>query len=197
MTHIKHIALAFAFECNQQATRHVTQGCIRPLIHDTYNDTSMKRRKTKAEPASPLQRFSRLSPQGKRRLLLRSAAVLGVAGVSAGSLARYDSRKRVLHDLTIIGDGAPAVVQIHDPGCQTCRRLKSRTLVALEDLPHVRFRLADILTGDGKALQDRFNAQTITLLLFEPGGKLVDRIVGLQDIDRLRHRFGQAFAPTA
>jgi len=27
LTHIKQIALAFAFECNQQATRHVIREC--------------------------------------------------------------------------------------------------------------------------------------------------------------------------
>lgn len=155
------------------------------------------KRKKKVEPVSLRQRFSGLSPQGKRRLLLRSAAVVGVAGISAGTLARHDSQQRTLHDLSVVGDGAPTVVQIHDPSCPTCRRLKSRSLTALKDLPHVQFRLANILTDEGKVLQKKYRAEKITLLLFEPGGQLVDRVVGLQDLDVLRNRFEQAFTPAS
>ena len=44
--------------------------------------------------------------------LLLGVPLVGVAGVG---VHRHDVKKRALHDLSVLGDGSPAIVQIHDP----------------------------------------------------------------------------------
>jgi len=128
-----------------------------------------------------------------RRNLIKAAAALVVAGGGATAVLAYDRNNRELHDLEAIGSGHPVVVQIHDPSCPICRRLKSRSLAALNDLDHVRYRLADVTTSKGRALQTQYGVDTITLLLFDERGRLVQTVVGLQTLESLEHLFNGAF----
>jgi hypothetical protein len=77
------------------------------------------------------------SPTSKthsRRSLLRTVrnGGLAVLALSAGGwlLVDYVRSHAELNDLTVIGNGIPTVVQIHDPQCPTCRRLLSEMLSA-------------------------------------------------------------------
>ena len=122
--------------------------------------TTHREKATKTVPAS----------QNRRRWLLwgigGTAAVLG-----AGSIHAYDVSKRTLHDLSVIGSGKPVVVQIHDPSCPVCRKLKTQVKAATKDRDDLAYRLADISTEKGRKFQTQYNAAKITLLFFDAKGR--------------------------
>jgi len=155
----------------------------------------MKRKKNVAKSESPFEKLSRMPANKKRRLFIKSAASLGVMGVAAGAISGYDARKKELHDLSVIGEGKPVVVQIHDTSCPICRRLKSRSIAVLENQSHIEYRLADIVTAKGKALQEKYGVQKTTLLLFDAKGRHVDTVYGLQTTEELESLFARRFPP--
>jgi len=129
--------------------------------------------------------------------VLRSAGALGALLAGGYAIHRHDTTDRRLHDLGVLGNGSPAVVQIHDPSCPLCRRLKGATEKALDGSSHVNYRLADITRADGRALQERHGAPTVTLLLFDGRGRHVDTISGVQSVEALRAAFTERFGGAA
>lgn len=113
-----------------------------------------------------------------KRLILMLAAFVVAIG-SMATLQAYDKQKKEMHDLGVIGSGVPVIVQIHDPSCPTCRRLKSTMTTAMKDLPDVKYRLADITTSKGKAFQNKYGVPHVTLLLFNKEGKHQHTLQGL------------------
>lgn len=144
-----------------------------------------------------MNKFLELPVKQKRRLFVKSAVALGVFGVAAGAISGYDSRKKEQHDLTAIGAGKPVVVQIHDTSCPICRRLKSRTVNVLEGQSQIEYRIADIVTAEGRALQEKYGVQKTTLLLFDAQGEHVDTVFGLQSVEQLESLFSRNFPPPA
>lgn len=118
-----------------------------------------------------------------------------VVGVAGAAIHRYDVQNRNLEDLSVIGQGQPVVVQIHDPGCALCRRLMANTRQALDGKDHVLYRVADIKSSDGAAFQRKHNVPHVTLLLFNGKGRHIDTIQGVTPVDELEARFAQ-LAPT-
>ncbi len=126
-------------------------------------------KKKKSAPSKPSQTSAwKLT----RRRAIQGAVALAVSGFAVVSLQAYDTNHRTLHDLSVIGNGTPVVVQIHDPSCPKCRRLKGATTTALEDIDGINYRLADITTKEGKAIQDRYQVPHVTLLYFDGKGRL-------------------------
>ena len=160
----------------------------------------MKQKKSKKptpSSESALQKFSKLPSKQKRRLFIKSAVALGVFGAAAGAISGYDAQKKEMHDLTAIGAGKPVVVQIHDTSCPICRRLKSRTVNVLDGQSEIEYRIADIVTAKGRALQEKYGVQKTTLLLFDATGQHVDTVFGLQTIEQLESLFARNFPPQA
>jgi hypothetical protein len=160
----------------------------------------MKQKKTNIQnPSSEsvLQKMTKIPVKQKRRLFIKSAVSLGVFGVAAGAISGYDSQKKALHDLSAIGAGKPVVVQIHDTSCSICRRLKSRAVNVLERQSRIEYRIADIVTAKGRALQEVYGVQKTTLLLFDSEGEHVDTVYGLQTIEQLESLFARNFPPQA
>jgi len=124
-----------------------------------------------------------------RRNAIRMLIALPVAGAAGAAIHRYDVQNRGLHDLALIGQGTPVVVQIHDPKCQQCRRLMNNTRKALESQDDVLFRVADITSSDGAQFQRKYNADTVSLLLFNADGVRVDTVNGVKTVDELEKRF--------
>lgn len=132
------------------------------------NRKSARKKKGSAKATSaPAGKGSMLN----RRNLIKGAVVVAGGGFAIAGIQAYDENNRVLHDLTVVGNGVPSVVQIHDPGCRLCRRLKGATEKALEDIDGINYRLADITTPEGKAIQDRFGVPHVTLLYFDGEGR--------------------------
>ena len=127
----------------------------------------------------------------RRRLLLRGGLVLAAAVPAALLLHRHDVQARELHDLGVIGDGRPVVVQVHDPSCPSCRRLKGNTETALEDFPDLRYRIADLTETEGRAFGAEHGVGKVTLLLFDGRGRHVDTVSGVTPVETLRERFAR------
>lgn len=122
--------------------------------------------------------------------LLAAVPLAGVAGVS---IHRYDQKQRIYHDLSVVGQGTPTIVQIHDPSCRLCRRLQKNTLEALDTVSDIHYRVADITTKEGFEFQSRYNVPHVTLLLFNENGRRVDTIQGVTPVDTLIQRFKRHF----
>lgn len=150
---------------------------------DKATKKNVKAPRKKARTSSAGRFLENLS----RRKALKILAGVGVAGVGVSTLHAYDKSQRTLHDLTVLGQGQPVVVQIHDPGCPTCRRLKSAVSSAMKSSPQVLYRLADITTAEGKALQTKYAVPHVTLLFFDGAGKHLHTTRGLLTPDQVRN----------
>ena len=154
-------------------------------------------RKRKSGARKATSQSAAKSSGGKitRRKLLFGAGFLIVAIGSMASLHAYEKQKRKMHDLSVIGTGVPSIVQIHDPGCSVCRRLKSVVENTEDDLPDVNFRIADITTTKGREFQQKFGVQKTTLLFFDKKGKHLHTLSGLikkQEITEAAKHFFRA-----
>jgi len=123
-----------------------------------------------------------------RRALLRggaaaSAVVLGGGFWGVSSFRSYAAE----HDLTRVGKGDLAIVQVHDPQCPTCTALQKQTRKALRDFDDcgLVYLVADIKTPEGAAFARRFNSPHVTLLLFDGQGELRRRVQGMQQASAL------------
>ena len=149
----------------------------------------MAKRKNRA----PLQ--SKQEPQKKnlrtRRDLFKYAGIGVLAVAGAVGIHQYDVRAKTLHDLSVIGEGKSVVVQVHDPSCRLCRQLKSSTQSALESLPDIQYRIADLTTKKGREVGQRYRAEKVTLLLFNGKGDHVHTVRGVTPPEQLKATFEQ------
>lgn len=99
---------------------------------------------------------------------------------SATALVISDKNSRTEHDLSVIGNGTATVVQVHDPGCQLCNRLKrvvGNTKAEFKDT--VQFRTANIKTDKGKEFATKYSVPHVTLLFFDKKGTHVNTTQGV------------------
>lgn len=142
-------------------------------------------------PAGASEDSGGLTRRGMFRLARTGA--IGVAALGAGgwALASYVQNHLELHDLSTIGNGVPAVVQIHDPDCPICRRLQKAMLSAADDFRsgEMQFRVANIRTDEGRALANRHRVPHVTLLLMDGGGEVRQVLRGERRSDELAEAF--------
>jgi len=131
----------------------------------------------------------------RRRSVLqigRNGAIAAVVVAGGGwLLGRHVYGYFALHDLSVIGNGTPAVVQIHDPDCPVCTRLQNDMLEAAEAFSddELQVRVANIKSSEGQALATRHNVGHVTLLLFDGDGEVRRVLQGPNDAQRLRSAF--------
>jgi len=127
----------------------------------------------------------------KRREIRRFLVVITVLVTSLGAgLAAFKHNYDISHNLAVIGQGTPVVVQIHDPGCQLCLQLRNNASTAINKLDgKLLFRIADITTPQGRALQLRHDVENVTLLLFDGGGELRNVLQGVKSDELLYKTF--------
>ncbi|MEM8654384.1 MAG: thioredoxin family protein [Pseudomonadota bacterium] len=116
-----------------------------------------------------------------------SALVLGGGFWGVSSFRTYAAE----HDLSRVGDGSLAIVQIHDPQCPTCTALQKQTRKALRGMDGcgLTYLVADVNTDEGAAFARRFNAPHVTLLLFDGQGEMKRRVQGMQQAAHLAEVF--------
>lgn len=130
-----------------------------------------------------------------RRTLLRNAAFYGAATVFLGGGGFYLVSGLVAnareHDLSRIGNGIPAVVQIHDPGCSRCLALQRQTRDALENFDDgdLQYLVANIRTAEGRALASQHGVGHVTLLLMDGKGRRLRTLAGESHSDVLTDAF--------
>lgn len=131
--------------------------------------------------------------QKRRALWIRVGAAAAIVAVAAVVLIAASSRRAArAHDLSQIGTGVPAVVQVHDVTCPICTDLRAnvRRIERDYDDETLLVRVADIRDDDGLAFAARYTDQRRQTLLFLDGeGNLVDQRVGLLEVESLRTLF--------
>lgn len=157
----------------------------------TRRKPSQKRKAAVQEalPAEPDRRTALL----RLRTWGLGAAALGAVGyVSVGAVQATMAEA----DLSRIGAGVPAVVQIHEPNCPMCRRLQKETRAALKGFDDGAFvyLVANINTGGGAALAAKHRVGHVTLLLFDAEGQMRRSLHGEAPRADLRVAFAEHLA---
>lgn len=149
-------------------------------------------RKTTKRAKSPSQ--PKETPQTRRSVLVKGAAYAAGGLVLAGGAGAFamDFRKKLAEqDLSVIGQGTPVIVQIHDPQCQLCTTLQRHTRRALRSIEDgaVLYRVANIKTEEGSAHQAREGLPHVTLVLYNGDGERVHVIEGVTPTEELIEAF--------
>ena len=99
----------------------------------------------------------------------------------------YIQNSKVEYDLSVVGNGKPTVVQIHDPGCRLCNRLKSNLgEVKGEFKDNIQFKTANILKPKGRVFASKHNVPHVTLLFFDKKGQRVNTMEGVSSSDDIK-----------
>ncbi len=151
----------------------------------------MAKKLSKSQKAQKAKQ-NRDASQSRRKFLLLPVAAVAIGGTAFG-LNAVAVGKQEMHDLSVIGNGKPAVVQIHDPSCPTCRRLKNIMKNTIDSDDPVNYRLADITTPEGKSLQDKYRVPKITLLFFDAKGKHVHTTQGIRTSEEIKETVENLF----
>lgn len=150
------------------------------------NDAPKRAPSPVAAPPNPGRRAS-LSKIG---LYAMGAVVIG----GGGTAFAYDFMKTLgEQDLSKIGNGTPAIVQIHDPQCQLCRALQKETRRALREVDDgaVTYLVANIRNTEGAAFASEMGLGHVTLVLFDGAGTRVHSIHGVTPASTLRAEFAR------
>jgi len=130
----------------------------------------------------------------RRRNQLAVVAIVTVllaAGVVA-TIAAVERSEEQLRDLSAVGQGVPAIVQVHDTTCPVCTQLRAN-IERIEDEfsdDELVIRLADVHSDEGLRFVGRYTTQRrVTLLFFDGDGELTDVQTGLQPVSQLRDTF--------
>ena len=117
-----------------------------------------------------------------------AVAAAGVGGWYLVAEVRAGLREE---DLSQIGNGIPAVVQIHDPQCPHCRALQRETRDALAafDDGDLQYLIANIRTPEGRRFATTHGVGHVTLLLFDGAGERRDVLVGANTSEHLERAF--------
>ncbi len=151
-----------------------------------YNTTSSAPT-NKVEEAKPVTRRDMFRRYGYR------AAAVAVVTVGGWFIVQDVQATAREHDLTRIGNGVPAVVQIHDPSCSVCAALQKEARAAIKafDEDELQFLVANIKDARGSKLAADNGVPHITLLLFDGKGKRHEIMRGPQDRSVLEPAFRQ------
>jgi len=165
----------------------------------------MKRQKPqrKSKKKSPSAESMPPSPAKKGRTRRGFLGSMGIAALGIGALggtgwyfANVMSASAKERDLTTIGNGTPAVVQIHDPTCAICSALQieARKAVSSLDDGSLQFLVASLHTDEGRQLAAAHNVGKITLLLFDGEGKQRGVLAGANSAENLTPVFANHVA---
>lgn len=150
-----------------------------------------KRKRVKAA-SQPLA-----EPQKRDTLkLLRNGAV---AAVLLGGVGTFAARKVLAdlgeQDLSLIGEGTPTVVQIHDPQCAQCQALQKEVRAALDHFEDgtIRYLVANIRTTPGADLARGLGVPHVTIVLYDAQGDVQEILQGPRSEDAIREALQTTF----
>lgn len=155
----------------------------------------MAKRNRKARNNQTSNRKSEARPKLRMRTLKRWGIGLAVMLLVGTALAFYAQLAAEERDLSVIGNGAPTVVQVLDSDCHLCRQLQRNAKSALRPYnDEVQWRVANIGTNEGRLFANRHGVSHVTLVLFDEQGRRVQTISGVQSTDELEPIFGRLAA---
>ena len=111
-----------------------------------------------------------------RRRFLTSLRNWGIASFAVGGTGWFvaDGFAKTAQelDLTTIGNGIPAVVQIHDPECPKCLALQREARDAVCEIGEhqLQYKVANIRRPSGRKLANEHGVGHVTLLLMDGDG---------------------------
>ncbi|WP_415906815.1 thioredoxin domain-containing protein [Neptuniibacter sp. QD72_48] len=122
-----------------------------------------------------------------KRVIRRGLFVSTIFGILAIAITVFSQQKQLEYDLSVIGNGKPTVVQIHDPNCSLCRQLKNNVHSVLPDFAStVQFKTANIASKKGREFALQHNVPHVSLLFFSRSGKRVHFEQGVASPERIR-----------
>lgn len=129
-----------------------------------------------------------------RRVQIGGLAALGLGGAGYAGAGWYRGFVAE-HDLARIGQGKPAVVQVHDPTCSTCTALQREARHALAQFGEcdLIYLVADIKQDAGAAFAAVHNVPNVTLVLFDGEGQVQQVLSGMRSRAELRGVFAGHF----
>ncbi|MEM9496587.1 MAG: thioredoxin family protein [Pseudomonadota bacterium] len=155
-----------------------------------------KRKPSKPAARSPARQADPAPPRAQdRRAFLNRLSWIGLAaGVAGGGVflgARSVTARMEEGDLERIGQGIPAVVQVHDPTCPSCAALQKQARRAMRDFSDdsLIFLVADQTTQQGRDFAQAFGVTHITLVLLNGQGEHVETLQGVRPAAELRPAF--------
>lgn len=153
----------------------------------------MAKKRSKSNRSKSTYKSDIQATDQKKRKTLRLLRNLAIATPVIG-LAGFFSVRSVQAticeaDLTKVGQGLPAIVQIHDPNCHLCAALQNQTRRALRsyDADSHQFLVANIATEDGGAFAAKHRVPHVTLVLFDKRGKMTQVVRGPIEQDALEN----------
>ena len=154
----------------------------------------MKKQRKRSRTKSKNKPFAQAQKQDRRDFIkhLRNGAIAATVFGGGGYFAVSTVQASIAEqDLTKIGNGTPAIVQIHDPQCPVCRALQKEARRALRDLEGDDFEylVANIRSKDGSDLANKYFVPHVTILLFDGKGVLRKVLSGPHTSDFLRNEF--------
>lgn len=152
-----------------------------------------KQRKRKPNRAKQKQQPTPAKPVDRRAVLrngLIGAAVIGAGGLVTTRIVMAAVAEQ---DLSRVGQGKPAIVQVHDPSCSSCQQLQRETKAALDRLnsDDLIYLVANLTGHEGATFANRYGAPHVTLLLFDGAGALRGTLNGVRSRDELQAVFTQ------
>jgi len=161
---------------------------------------TMKHRKKKTKQRPKQEANQNIGAEqeagGKRRFAgltgLRSWGVLcAVALAGIWYLVQDVTATMAEHDLSRIGNGIPAVVQIHDQRCNACAALQQEARNAMQEFDdgELQYLVADLKSPAGKNLAAAHGVSHVTLVLFDGEGKRRKILAGPSTSELLGHYF--------
>nr|WP_163502009.1 hypothetical protein [Halomonas socia] len=134
---------------------------------------SKRHKPTPSKPSS--QPAPRKRPFSPRRLVRGVLVAVAILAVPAAWFAMEARQAREISDLSVIGEGAPLVVQVHEPGCSSCEQLLEQTQEARSRLDEeLTLRRANIASTGGRRFANEYGVSQSTLVLFDARGEVVD-----------------------
>ncbi|MFW6251167.1 MAG: thioredoxin family protein [Alkalispirochaetaceae bacterium] len=159
----------------------------------------MSKKNGKNEPGSPQNRAKQREERTKkahgkkRKKVIFSVAILLLVLLAAGgTITIFGRQVEKANDLSQVGKGVPAVVQVHDNTCPVCTELRATVERIEGDFSDetLLIRVADVHTEEGLEFAGRYtDARRATLLYIDGDGNLVNEISGAQGEAALRRTF--------
>ena len=131
------------------------------------------------------------SADSRRKFISKSITVVGGLAIAGVSYGAYKVRHHRLYDLSVIGNGTPTVVQVHDSTCPKCRQLKANLEAVKHEFKGVQFRTAPLNENEGAELARKYGVGKVTLLVFDGDGELIDKLQGIYPEEQLRKEFSR------
>jgi len=151
-----------------------------------------KKKTTQPQPAQSAPVTDR-----RKTLKLFRNGIIGAGLLAGGGFFAVGSVRKTMaeFDLSRIGQGAPSVVQIHDPNCSLCQVLQKQTRRALRafEEDEITFLVANITTPEGQNLATIHGVGHVTLLLFDEAGQRIAVSQGVQSKQDLETLFRAEF----